>query len=79
MGPLDVMDRCYGNSWSTSCAPHKSRSGNHPPSSGAATVTWWQGGFWVRGAVNQNFTYAWWPFNAPDTPGVLYRPVEIPL
>jgi hypothetical protein len=35
--------------------------------------------FWVRGSVNQRLTYAWWPFNAPDTPGVLYRPVEIAL
>jgi hypothetical protein len=35
--------------------------------------------FWVAGAVNQHLTYAWWPFNAPDTPGVLYRPIEIRL
>lgn len=35
--------------------------------------------FWVKGPVDQQLTYAWWPFNAPDTRGVLYEPVMIPL
>jgi hypothetical protein len=35
--------------------------------------------FWVRGKIDQRLVFAWVPFNWPDTPGVLYRPVEIPL
>lgn len=35
--------------------------------------------YWVRGPIDQRLTFAWVPFNWPDTPGVLYRPVEIPL
>jgi hypothetical protein len=35
--------------------------------------------FWVKGAVNQRLTYAWWPSIVPDTPGTLYKPVMIPL
>jgi len=35
--------------------------------------------FWVRGPVNQRLTYAWWPSGIPNTPGILYKPVTIPL
>ena len=35
--------------------------------------------FWVRGPVNQRLTYAWWPSGIPNTPGILYEPVTIPL
>ena len=35
--------------------------------------------FWVKGSVNQQLTYAWWPSIIPDTPGTLYKPVMIPL
>jgi len=35
--------------------------------------------FWVRGPVNQRLTYAWWPSGIPNTPGILYMPVTIPL
>ena len=35
--------------------------------------------YWVRGPVNQRLSFAWVPFNRPDTPGVIYRPLEIPL
>ena len=35
--------------------------------------------FWVKGPVKQRLTYAWWPSIVPDTPGILYTPVMIPL
>jgi hypothetical protein len=35
--------------------------------------------FWVRGPVNQRLTYAWWPSGIPNTLGILYEPVTIPL
>jgi len=35
--------------------------------------------YWVRGPVSQHLTFAWVPFNWPDTPGVIYKPVEIAL
>jgi len=35
--------------------------------------------FWVKGRIDQRLTYAWWPFIVPDTPGILYTPIMIPL
>jgi len=93
-GPDSMTSSAPGVSLSHKYAHRDNSCGATPPSSGsgggnvAPPLAQLKAGqrfgplqmcFWVRGAVNQNFTYVWWPFNAPDTPGVLYRPVEIPL